>query len=54
MRSGPGTSYGILISIPFGATASVLDISNSSWYKVTYSGKTDYVSSQYMPIKLIW
>ena len=52
MRSGPGTSYGILISIPFGATVSVLDISNSSWYKVTYSGKTGYVSSQYIQVTL--
>lgn len=50
--SGPGTSYGILISIPFGATVSVLDISNSSWYKVTYSGKTGYVSSQYIQVTL--
>ena len=52
MRSGPGTSYGILISIPFGATVSVLDISNSSWYKVAYSGKTGYVSSQYIQVTL--
>lgn len=52
MRSGPGTSYGILISIPFGATVPVLDISNSSWYKVTYSGKTGYVSSQYIQVTL--
>jgi RHS repeat-associated protein len=52
MRSGPGTSYGILISIPFGATVSVLDISNSSWYKVTYNGKTGYVSSQYIQVTL--
>lgn len=49
MRSGPGTSYGILVSIPFGASVTVLD-SSSSWYKVTYSGKTGYVLGQYVQI----
>lgn len=47
MRSGPGTSYAVLLVIPKGAEVQVLN-SSSTWYKVSYSGKTGYVSSAYL------
>jgi len=47
MRTGPGTSYQVIVVIPKGAAVSVID-SSSSWYKVSYGGKTGYVSSTYL------
>ena len=47
MRSGAGTGFGILLTIPKGGTVSILGSSNG-WSQVIYSGKTGYVSSQYL------
>lgn len=47
IRSGRGTNYKQVGSIKYGATTNVTDISNN-WGKVTYGGKTGYVSMQYM------
>ena len=47
MRSGPGTSYSVILVIPKGAEVSVLD-SSSTWFKVSYGGKTGYASSSYL------
>ena len=47
MRSGPGTSYSVILVIPKGAEVAVLD-SSSTWYKVSYGGKTGYASSSYL------
>ena len=47
MRSGAGTGYGIILTIP--KSAQVADLSNANgWSKVTYNGKTGYVSSIYL------
>lgn len=46
IRSGRGTSHKIVGSIPKGKVVSVSDI-QSNWGKVTYSGKTGYISMQY-------
>ena len=46
VRSGRGTTYSKLTSIPKGKIVSVSDISNN-WGKVTYNGKTGYISMQY-------
>ena len=49
MRSGASTSFDSLCSIPSGA---VLELGGvyEGWYKVTYAGKTGYVSSDYITI----
>lgn len=46
IRSGRGTKYKKLGSIPYGKTVTVTDI-KSNWGKVTYSGVTGYISLQY-------
>lgn len=46
IRSGRGTKYKQVGSIPYGKIVSVTDIS-SNWGKVTYGGKTGYISMQY-------
>ena len=47
LRSGAGTSYSIISSLPDGTIVEIVGIDNG-WYKVQYSGKTGYVSSDYM------
>ncbi|WP_289682985.1 SH3 domain-containing protein, partial [Romboutsia ilealis] len=48
LREGASTSSKIIITIPKGKTIEIVDKSNSSWYKVKYSGKIGYVSSKYV------
>lgn len=54
IRSGPDKSYGKVGSIPKGTVFDILDIAKDSaggtWYKLTYSGKTGYVSSSYVTV----
>ena len=47
VRSGPGTNYSKLGSLAYGTQISVSSISGG-WAKITYSGKTTYVSSSYI------
>lgn len=47
IRSGRGTSYKTLTTIPNGKTVTVTDIKDN-WGKVTYGGKTGYSSMKYM------
>lgn len=47
MRSGPGTSFGIILTIPRDSSVSA-EAESNGWVKVTYSGKTGYVSAQYL------
>lgn len=47
IRSGRGTSYKKIGSIPSGKIVTVTDIS-SGWGKVTYNGKTGYCSMKYL------
>lgn len=48
LRRGPGTGYGVIVTIPCGSAITVLDRSNASWYKVQYGSYTGYVSSKYV------
>ncbi len=53
LRSGAGTSFGVLDELPQGTYLKVLDTSVSGWVKVqTPAGKTGYVSSDY--VKLLY
>lgn len=47
LRTGRGTKYKILLSIPNGTNLSISDISGG-WGKTSYKGKTGYVSMQYV------
>lgn len=47
VRTGPGTSYAKLGALPYGTEISVTGISNG-WATIQYSGKTAYVSAQYI------
>lgn len=49
MRAAAGTSYDTVASIP-GGTVLELEGVDNGWYKVTYSGKTGYISSDYITI----
>ncbi|MGN0476963.1 MAG: SH3 domain-containing protein [Ruminococcus sp.] len=51
LRSGAGTNYSVLTTIPKGTTVSAVDNSNLNWFKVTYSGKTGYISNSYAYMK---
>ena len=50
-RSGPGTGYSILDCLPKGASVTVTDRSNSSWYAVNYNGRDGFMSSMYLSIQ---
>ena len=49
IRAAAGTNYDTVASIP-GGTVLELEGVDNGWYKVTYSGKTGYVSSDYITI----
>lgn len=48
VRSGPGSSYSVLVSLPKGTAVAVLSQANG-WSRILYNGvKTGYVSSAYL------
>ncbi len=47
LRSGPGTNYSILVNVPYGTVITITAVSNG-WGKTTYSGKTGWVSLDYV------
>lgn len=47
LRSGPGTSYKILLVMPKGAAVEVL-AKGGDWYQVRYNGTTGYASRYYL------
>jgi uncharacterized protein YgiM (DUF1202 family) len=49
LRSGPSTSYSVLVVIPQGTPITVLETANG-WHKASYGGKTGYVSAGYVAI----
>lgn len=54
VRKGPGTSYIVFGSLTKGKTFTITgktkDIKGKVWYRLTYSGKTGYVSSTYVKV----
>lgn len=48
MRSGSSTAYKIVLTIPSGTTVSVSAKASNGWYKVSYAGKTGWVSGTYV------
>lgn len=49
LRSGPGTGYSKLASIPANAVLTI-SAEENGWYKTSYNGKTGYVSADYITI----
>ena len=47
LRTGPGTGYAIILTIPKGSQVQVLSTANG-WSNVTYSGRTGYASATYL------
>jgi SpoIID/LytB domain protein len=47
-RTGPSTNDSIILMIPQGAKVNVVSASVNGWTKVSYDGKTGYVSSPYL------
>ena len=50
LRSGKGTSYSSLGYVPKNTTVSVVSNADEDWAQVTYSGKTGYISKDYIKI----
>ena len=50
VREGPGSQYKWVGEIPKGATLTVLDTSNGSWYRVRYGQLEGYSAAQYIRI----
>ena len=53
MRSGPGTDYAAVVTIPNGASVTIIEegvkaSDGSIWYKVSYGGMTGFVHSSYI------
>lgn len=49
-RSGPGTSYGIVVKIPPKSTVTTTGSTKNGFTQVVYNGKTCWVSSSYLKI----
>lgn len=49
MRSGPGTSYSKVGSVPASAALTITG-SENGWYKTSYNGVTGYVSGDYVTV----
>ena len=47
VRSGPGTSYTILGKVSKGYKVKNYTLTNGTWLKFTYNGKTAYITNQY-------
>lgn len=47
LRTGPGTTYGLLGSIKYGGVVEVYE-KGATWSRVKYNGKVGYVMSQYL------
>jgi uncharacterized protein YraI len=50
LRSGPGTSYGIVATMPSGATVSINGAAEAGFYPLTYNGMTGYASGEWLSI----
>ena len=47
LRSGAGTGYAVLLTMPTGAVVDVIAVSGT-WYKVSWSGSTGWCSGEYL------
>ena len=50
MRAGGSTSFGVVGSVPMGATVTILYV-GSTWSQIRYGGTTGYVKNSYLRVK---
>lgn len=50
MRSGPSTAYARILTLPAGARVESLSVASTGWHKVSYTGKTGYISNRYITL----
>jgi uncharacterized protein YgiM (DUF1202 family) len=50
IRSGPGTSYGIVGGLARGQSITAIGTPDNGWVKVAFNGGTAYVSAQYLDL----
>jgi predicted chitinase/uncharacterized protein YraI len=48
IRSGPSTGYGVICTIPNGASITITSRANDEWYGVSWSGYTGYSCASYI------
>ena len=48
VRSGPGTNYDALATIPNGGSVTIVEKADGDWYKVTFSDVGGVTSTGYM------
>ena len=48
LRAGSSTSHKVLLTIPAGKVVPVSGKASNGWYKVTYSGRTGWVTNSYV------
>lgn len=48
-RTGPGTSYSIICTMPINASVVVYE-KTDNWYKISYNGQMGYISASYVSI----
>lgn len=50
LRSGPGTSFAVLLVIPNGASVTITGSAQNGFYPVTYNGTSGFASASYLQI----
>ena len=50
LRAEANTSSAVLATAPKGAAVSILEDNGDGWYKVTYDGKTGFMSAEYVSV----
>lgn len=48
VRSGPGTNYEVLASVPNGGSVQIVESAGDGWYKITFSGTGGTTTTGYM------
>ena len=48
MRSGPGTNYEVLASVPNGGSVQIVESAGDGWYKIIFSGAGGAATTGYM------
>ncbi|MCX4371765.1 MAG: SH3 domain-containing protein [Dysosmobacter sp.] len=48
VRSGPGTSYDILASIPNGGSVQIVSSAGNDWYEITFTAVGGVTTTGYM------
>lgn len=50
MRTGPTKAYTRILTLPGGARVESLSVASTGWHKVSYAGKTGYISNRYITL----